>query len=78
MRWTVNIHVSVRGTGGHSMECPTIPWNVPQSHGTVGGMDSRTHESVEEEQVNIPWKVPWDVGWDGHFPAFLDSPRGAS
>ncbi len=24
--WTV-IHVSVRGTGGHSVECPTIPWD---------------------------------------------------
>ncbi len=37
MGWTVNIHVSVRGTGGHSVECPTIPWDRGMGW-TVGHM----------------------------------------
>ncbi len=47
MGWTVGHTRICRGTGGHPMECPTvpwesvegqvdIPWNVPLSHGTCG------------------------------------------
>ncbi len=73
--------VSVRGTCGHPMECPTVPWDrrmgwtIPLSHGTMrwdGQWD--IHTSVEG-QVDIPWNVPLShgtVGWDGQFTAFLD------
>ena len=63
--------VSVRGTCGHPIECPTVPWD----HGTMGWEGQwDTHASVEG-QVDIPWNVPLShgtVGWDGQFTAFLD------
>ena len=74
--------VSVRGTCGHPMECPTVPWDhgmrwtIPLSHGTMG-WDGQwdTHASVEG-QVDIPWNVPLShgtVGWDGQFTAIWTS-----
>ncbi len=86
--------VSVRGTCGHPMECPTVPWDrgmrwtIPLSHGTMGmgWTVGHTHTSVEG-QVDIPWNVPLShgtAGWDGQFTEFLDiyasfsPPKGTS
>ncbi len=70
-----------KGTGGHPMECPTVPWDcgmrrtIPLFDGTMG-WDGQwdTHASVEG-QVDIRWNVPLShgtVGWDGQFTEFLD------
>ncbi len=85
MGWTVGHTRICRGTGGHPVECPTVPWDCGMGwtiYGVSGHLDGTmgwdgqwdTHASVEG-QVDIPWNVPLShgtVGWDGQFTAFLD------
>ncbi len=77
--------VSVRGTCGHPMECPTVPWDcgmqwtIPLSHGTVGWDGQWDTRASVEGQVDIPWNVPLShgtVGLAGQFTAFLDIYEG--
>ncbi len=60
MGWAWDTHTTERGTVGHPVECPKVPWDR--------GMGSGIHTQLREGQLDIPWNVPRShgaVGWDG-------------